>query len=352
MAPSSRPLHEGSARIIGWLDRLEPLSPLLFALHGGLLLLLDHGKPAQWAIAGAFALVSLVSFRLRSPAAMVLRCLVLLLGSWLMMVSHSGTQSYFFFWLILLTVTYSMFLPPRFGLWLPLLVAICYELLIPFSKTLPPNIVLVNRFLHINIIGYSVFLLNVLRLRQLQELQHVKGELEQREQQLRHGAFHDPLTGLANRRLLLGRLEQELAQARRAPGYRFAVLFVDLDGFKQVNDALGHAVGDEILVEAVKRFLTCIREMDLLARIGGDEFAVIVSNVRQDSDALHVAERMLAVLQDRPWYSSPSVSELSASIGIAYSQEPVAAEGLLGQADQAMYQAKARGKARYRVFDD
>ena len=343
-------LPNRTASIIRWLDWFEPMFPWVLVLHGALLLSIDHGKLAQWVIVGVFALLGVGLFRSRSPSAMLLRCAVLLGGSWLMMVFHTGTQSYFFFWLILLTVMYSMFLPPRWGVWLPLLVAIGYELLIPFSRTQPPNIVLVNRFLHVNVIGYAVFLLNVLRLRQLQELQQVKGELEQREQQLRHGAYHDPLTGLANRRLLMGRLEQELAQVKRSPGYRFAVLFVDLDGFKQINDLHGHHIGDDVLVEAVRRFLTCIREMDLLARMGGDEFAVIVSNVRQDSDALHVAQRTLAVLQDQPWYSSPGVGNLSASIGIAYSQDNIATEDLLGQADQAMYRAKTQGKSRYAVF--
>ncbi len=166
---------------------------------------------------------------------------------------------------------------------------------------------------------------------------------------LRHQAFHDSLTGLANRALLQNRIEHALqasVRSRRTVG----VIVFDLDGFKTVNDSLGHPAGDAVLVTAAARMESVIRPGDTVARLGGDEFAVLIEDTPDLSTVIDMADRLLDVLRE-PWLVDGHGVSLSASAGIAFSSEGKPAEKLLREADTAMYAAKSRGKDRHEVFE-
>lgn len=168
--------------------------------------------------------------------------------------------------------------------------------------------------------------------------------------QIRFQAVHDALTGLPNRVLIMDRTEQMLARARRTH-VPVAALFIDLDGFKEVNDTQGHGVGDKLLQAVTERLLVTMRESDSVGRLGGDEFVVLVDGTTMDAGPELVAERLLEVL--RPPFqleASSSPVTLTASIGIAVGARPTAAE-LLRDADIALYAAKAAGKDRFIVFE-
>lgn len=170
-------------------------------------------------------------------------------------------------------------------------------------------------------------------------------ELREREIQLRHAAHHDPLTGLANRLLLDDRLDHAIGLAGRQ-GHPLAVLLVDLDKFKPVNDTWGHAVGDALLKEVAARLLTTVRGVDTVARIGGDEFVLVLESLHSLDDARQVAEKVLAELS-RPVVVDGHELHISGSVGIAFHDEPALdARELLKRADMAMYEAKAAGRNR------
>jgi diguanylate cyclase (GGDEF)-like protein/PAS domain S-box-containing protein len=176
------------------------------------------------------------------------------------------------------------------------------------------------------------------------------------ESRLIHDALHDPLTGLANRVLLRDHLERALARQGREPG-RVALLFVDLDDFKRVNDTLGHAAGDEILCRVAERLARAVRGSDVVGRQSGDEFAVVLVNVVADDEASAAAERILAELR-RPIQLGGRSIIVNGSIGIAVATRhspgveiSVAAKELLVRADAAMYVAKALGKGTFAFFD-
>ena len=162
-------------------------------------------------------------------------------------------------------------------------------------------------------------------------------EYKRLEERLKRAALHDPLTDLPNRRLLSDRLEQALARADRA-ATAVAVLFIDLDGFKAVNDEHGHAAGDRLLVEATRRFTASLREADTLARMSGDEFVVLLEGVTDQSEPTATAERLVASLSV-PFLVHGTDMHVSASIGIAVSSG-ANKRNLLHAADSAMYQAK------------
>jgi diguanylate cyclase (GGDEF)-like protein len=176
-------------------------------------------------------------------------------------------------------------------------------------------------------------------------------EIATREAQATHQALHDPLTALPNRALFLERLAQAITRTQRHPDYQFAVLFLDLDGFKYINDSLGHSNGDRLLQTFAQRIQTCLRAGDILARLGGDEFTILVDAITSVSDATRVADRIQEQLK-RPFMLDGAEVYTSSSIGIALSTTRYTrAETLLRDADTAMYRAKALGKARYAIFD-
>lgn len=169
------------------------------------------------------------------------------------------------------------------------------------------------------------------------------------EAELTHQAFHDALTGLANRALFLDRVAHALARAPRSR-HRVAVLFLDLDNFKTVNDSLGHVEGDRLLIIAARRLATCVRAGDTIARLGGDEFAVLVEDADVPGDAIALAERITAAFSAPfPLGGSPLVA--TASVGIATSVHSATPDALLRNADAAMYRAKSEGKGRYAMFE-
>ena len=169
------------------------------------------------------------------------------------------------------------------------------------------------------------------------------------EAELTHQAFHDPLTGLANRALLRDRTGHALSRSQRSGQAPQALLFLDLDNFKMVNDSLGHAAGDSLLVEAARRLLACVRSSDTVARLGGDEFAVFIEDPADEEACTEVAERIIAALA-RPFSIGRREVFVGASLGIATARDGDGADGLLRNADMAMYLAKTRGKGRYERF--
>ena len=171
------------------------------------------------------------------------------------------------------------------------------------------------------------------------------------EHQLQHDALHDGLTGLANRVLFIDRLAFALADVQRRAAPHFSVLFFDLDRFKNVNDSLGHAVGDKLLLGISRRLEHFLRPGDTVARLGGDEFAILIHRVEDASGAIHVADRIQDILSMNFSIGGHDVM-VTASIGIAHSSTGYTnPEEILRDADIAMYRAKAEGKARYEIFD-
>jgi diguanylate cyclase (GGDEF)-like protein/PAS domain S-box-containing protein len=169
------------------------------------------------------------------------------------------------------------------------------------------------------------------------------------EDELAHQAFHDSLTNLANQALFRDRVQHALARAARHET-QLAVLFLDLDNFKNVNDSLGHAAGDELLVAVAERLRGCLRTADTAARLGGDEFALLLEDIESVNDATATAERMLAVL-GRPFSAGGREVFVAASIGIALAAPGTSNGQLLRNADIAMYTAKQRGKGCYQIFE-
>lgn len=171
------------------------------------------------------------------------------------------------------------------------------------------------------------------------------------QQELEFRAYHDKLTNLPNRLLLSDRLRQAMYQEVRR-GQQLAVIYIDLDGFKQVNDTYGHDVGDQLLVAIAQRFERVLRNGDTVARLGGDEFVAVMIDMADTAKAIPLLRRMLKLIAE-PVLVNNLVLQVSASLGVAFypQQEEVDADQLLRQADQAMYQAKLKGKNRYYFFD-
>ena len=173
----------------------------------------------------------------------------------------------------------------------------------------------------------------------------------QAEQRMQHDALHDALTGLPNRVLFLDRLAQAIRRAqRRDPATCAAVLFLDLDRFKVVNDSLGHHVGDRLLVAVARRLESALRPGDTVARLGGDEFTILLDDVCDAREATVIAERVQTTLQD-PFHLDGRELVVAASIGIALADPDAAPGDVMRDADVAMYRAKAEGKGRHAVFD-
>jgi diguanylate cyclase (GGDEF)-like protein len=187
------------------------------------------------------------------------------------------------------------------------------------------------------------------------ELRAALAECQAAQEALRHDATHDRLTGLPNRVLFLDRLAHAVERGRRHKEFRFAVLSLDLDRFKTVNDSLGVRVGDEVIVDHARRLEQCIRGEDMVARLSGDEFAILLESLADDADAGRVAERVLRSLS-QPVDTREGTVFSTASIGIVLSSSGLepgedANVRLLQQAGVAMSRAKAKGRGRYEMFD-
>jgi diguanylate cyclase (GGDEF)-like protein len=167
------------------------------------------------------------------------------------------------------------------------------------------------------------------------------------QQELHHEALHDPLTNLPNRRLFTDRLETACRQRTRSG--QTALIYIDLDGFKEINDTLGHDSGDVVLCAVAARLETCLREGDTVARLGGDEFAVLLPNVETALEAMGLADRVLSALE-RPFEAFGSAASVGASVGIALLDgASESADELSARADAAMYEVKRSGKGGYRI---
>ena len=185
----------------------------------------------------------------------------------------------------------------------------------------------------------------------LQELREEINYRQKLQSQLLDIALHDSLTGLPNRALFIRRLENALNRAKQESSYQFAVLFLDCDRFKVINDSLGHLVGDELLIAIAHRLQACLITIDSLARLGGDEFGILLENITDINIAIKVAERILQQLSLAFNLSRYEVF-MNASIGISWGNKDYERpEYLLRDADTAMYRAKAQGRAKYHVFN-
>jgi diguanylate cyclase (GGDEF)-like protein/PAS domain S-box-containing protein/hemerythrin-like metal-binding protein len=177
-------------------------------------------------------------------------------------------------------------------------------------------------------------------------------ERKQSEQQISFMAYHDKLTGLPNRALLFDRLSQAMSQAKRDKRY-VALLFVDLDGFKAINDQYGHEAGDAVLKMSAQRFLACVRAVDTVARFGGDEFAIILGNLDAPEQARGVAEKIVQAFAQSMGLADGNECTVGASVGISiYPDHGSAMDNLLTAADRAMYESKRQGKNTYTFFRD
>lgn len=197
-------------------------------------------------------------------------------------------------------------------------------------------------------------------LRSNKQLQVELDKREKAEQSLRHDALHDPLTALPNRNLLTQRLTQFIDRSLRNPSYIFAVLFLDLDNFKLINDTHGHGVGDELLLAMADRLRTCLRSFDAVgrgtidttARLGGDEFIILLDELRDAGDVVIITERIIRCLAE-PYHVEGHMIYVGTSVGIAVSDVNCrSADQLISQADTAMYRAKQAGKGRYAIFNE
>ncbi len=171
------------------------------------------------------------------------------------------------------------------------------------------------------------------------------------EAELYHNAYHDSLTQLSNRTHFIEQLNRAIARVQRSPEHRFAVMYLDFDRFKMVNDSLGHKAGDELLVHLAQRLKATIRPTDELARLGGDEFAILLEDLHRERDAVDLTERIQRELQ-KPFQLEGMEVAISASIGITFSTNGYqTSDQIIRDADIAMYKAKSKGKAQYALFD-
>jgi diguanylate cyclase (GGDEF)-like protein len=228
--------------------------------------------------------------------------------------------------------------------------------LVVMAGFIPPVILVMAAVFHMGVnvpvlalLCIAVFATVCLRLSWLIErIKDQSRQMEASQSNLRHMAFHDELTGLANRALLNDRLEHALDSATRT-GRTVALLLGDLDGFKTINDTLGHHVGDRVLVKTGAVLQSILRPGDTVARLGGDEFAVLVEDVPRPEDAVEFARRIVSVLHDAVEFEGEQAG-MSISVGVAFASASTSVERLLSEADAAMYEAKANGKNRVEVF--
>jgi diguanylate cyclase (GGDEF)-like protein len=179
------------------------------------------------------------------------------------------------------------------------------------------------------------------------ERKRAEADLAESRAQLERAAQYDSLTGLPNRNLLGDRLEQALARARRSRQL-ISLFYLDLDRFKEINDALGHAAGDALLKAFAERLNACVRETDTVARVGGDEFVILLEDVREDGAARAVADKIIDAMR-REFHVESKTLRSTTSIGIAFTRGDTTGEGLIKQADAALYEAKRAGRNQYHI---
>uniref|UniRef100_I2PWH0 PAS domain S-box/diguanylate cyclase (GGDEF) domain-containing protein n=1 Tax=Desulfovibrio sp. U5L TaxID=596152 RepID=I2PWH0_9BACT len=205
-----------------------------------------------------------------------------------------------------------------------------------------------GRLIPVSMIGFPIEIAG-----ETQGIVYIYQDISERkafEEQITHQAFHDALTGLPNRSLFADRLERALTRARRRGDSQYAVLMIDLNKFKGINDTLGHQAGDQLLVEVARRLSGCVRSMDTVARLGGDEFAVILEEFKTKKEVMTVVDRIGAGL-GKPFVLCGKTVTPEASIGIVlHTRDYAAADDLLRDADIAMYRAKEQGRASM-IFD-
>lgn len=190
-----------------------------------------------------------------------------------------------------------------------------------------------------------------LRIRNALRVRTLVKNLSRRSEEHRVMALHDALTGLPNRRLLLDRVDTALQLARRN-GRHMALLYIDLDGFKEINDRLGHAAGDDLLQHVARRLSHSVRQADTVGRLGGDEFVMVLSEVRSPEEAAVPAEKVIQALSS-PFAIGAHQAKISASVGIAvYPENGSTASELLAHADAALYVMKVSGKNGYRFASE
>jgi len=176
-------------------------------------------------------------------------------------------------------------------------------------------------------------------------------ELKEAERQISHQAFHDTLTNLPNRALFMEHLKMAIKRGKRRPNYHFAVLYMDIDRFKLVNDSLGHSVGDNLLNAFAERLRVSLRDIDILARLGGDEFVILIEDIENEDYASIVAERLQQALK-QPFMVNNKEVFAPASFGVVpNTQDYNLPEDIMRDADAAMYHAKEKGRAQYKIFD-
>jgi len=212
-------------------------------------------------------------------------------------------------------------------------------------------ILLIGGILLSVVVGLLMLVLGLGRKRALSLVHEKTRELFQKNRELSHQALHDALTGLPNRALVLDRAEQLLARTTRQPGMKAGALFIDIDGFKHVNDNFGHAAGDQLLKTVADRLQSTVRDQDTAGRLGGDEFVVLVESTDDETTPDLLAERLTDVLREPlELDDGRKISSVTASIGVAVGQYNTP-DDLLRDADLALYAAKAAGKNRYALFN-
>ncbi len=214
-----------------------------------------------------------------------------------------------------------------------------------------------KRYMHI--LGHAVWVLQSVSMvrdpdnesaRLIFQIQDIT-DRKRAEERLVHDAFHDALTGLPNRALFMDHLKLATERAKRREAYHFAVLFMDLDRFKNINDSLGHMVGDQLLISIARRLEDCLRPGDTVARLGGDEFTILLEEISDTGEARQIAERVQREMA-HPFNLSGHEIYMTVSIGVAPSTTGYGMpQDILRDADTAMYYAKSSGKARYEMFD-
>ena len=214
------------------------------------------------------------------------------------------------------------------------------------------DVTLPNEFGEVNVyLNHMIDRLQILTSNLEQQVIERTDQLSQANEQLAYTALHDPLTDLPNRVLFMDRLQHAMERAKRHKENSFAVFFLDLDRFKVVNDSLGHNIGDLLLIESAKRLLSSVRSEDSVARFGGDEFVILLEDMKSTDDYLQVAKRILHKLA-LPADLEGRKAFVSVSLGIVFYDERYAdPEDILRDADIAMYQAKRQGRGRYEIFD-